>query len=160
MIWGHTYVGNWIHGQLLWDDAPTGKGRHPNPLLLIHVRTHLMRTFWKKGFSDWSWFRPLFDWVRTDLSVPWRDGTRALALDMATQWITLFGLKKLWRQKSNSKSPIPFHTSLLFLLNRHKWEVFEETLLILNNTVCKKITFLFTKNPLSLLAVQCAGPSE
>ena len=33
--------------------------------------------------------RPLFDWVRTDLSVPWRDGSTALALDMVAQWITI-----------------------------------------------------------------------
>ena len=33
--------------------------------------------------------RPLFDWVRTDLSVPWRDGSTALALDMVALWITI-----------------------------------------------------------------------
>ena len=43
----HLNVGCWIHSQLLWDDAPLGKGRHPHPLLLIHVRVMF--------FKDWWW---------------------------------------------------------------------------------------------------------
>jgi len=42
-----------------------------------------MRRLARVGIPILSYsFMPLFDWVRTDLSVPWRDGTRALALDM------------------------------------------------------------------------------
>ena len=48
--------------------------------------------------------RPLFDWVRTDLSVPWRDGSTALALDMVAQWITI------------QKSVLIFKFQLVFFL--------------------------------------------
>jgi len=42
-----------------------------------------MRRLARAGIPILSYsFMPLFDWVRTDLSLPWRDGTRALALDM------------------------------------------------------------------------------
>jgi len=42
-----------------------------------------MRRLARAGIPILSYsFMPLFDWVRTDLSFPWRDGTRALALDM------------------------------------------------------------------------------
>ena len=48
---------------------------------------------WGETFRDYLMNslarRPLFDWVRTDLSVPWRDGSTALALDMVAQWITI-----------------------------------------------------------------------
>ena len=48
---------------------------------------------WGETFRDYFMnfleSRPLFDWVRTDLSVPWRDGSTALALDMVAQWITI-----------------------------------------------------------------------
>jgi len=42
-----------------------------------------MRRLARAGIPILSYsFMPLFDWVRTDLSVNWRDGTKALALDM------------------------------------------------------------------------------
>lgn len=42
-----------------------------------------MRRLARAGIPILSYsFMPLFDWVRTDLSVPWRDGSTALALDM------------------------------------------------------------------------------
>ena len=126
---------------------------------------------WGETFRDYFMnfleSRPLFDWVRTDLSVPWRDGSTALALDMVAQWITIqksiliFKFQLVFflgifngfssRQKSKEReswkgNPKPFEESLFSLtqerLSSHKF-IKNCLLLKKNKRVCKKTIFPF-----------------
>merc|ERR1719305_960479 len=78
----------WILGWLVVESIPVHeviKRGRPSDKVVEYSANYCetMRRLARAGIPILSYsFMPLFDWVRTDLSVPWKDGTRALALDM------------------------------------------------------------------------------